>query len=75
MAYVAEVDVDLTLVNALLTLLSPVIQVLYGLTTIDLINIPGGDVLGLKLLADGNVVYLNLLGLEISISLMRNEPE
>ncbi|MCR5664344.1 MAG: CHAP domain-containing protein [Oscillospiraceae bacterium] len=74
-AYLAEIDVDLTLVNALLTLLEPVIQVLYGLTTIDLISIPGGDLLGLKLLADGNLVWLNLFGLEIGVSLMENDPE
>lgn len=74
-AYLAELEVDLSLLNQLLTVLSPLIRVLYGLTTLDALDLSAWDALGIRLLADGDLLWLNLFGLQIGLSLMENDPE
>ncbi len=77
MSYVVDAQVSTPLLNVLLVVVDQLVQVLYldkgqDLGVIDLgdVGIPGlVDLLGLKVLSDGNLVYVNVLGLKISVSL------
>lgn len=81
MQYLVEAGIDSELVRLVLDVVNGLLNILYvedleHLGLIDLDDIPGLDrisnVLGLELLADGNLLYVNLLGLRIGVSLVRD---
>ena len=77
MAYVANAQVDSELLNLLLSIVNQLVKALYvddleNLEAIDTSVIPGLDkLLGLKILSDGDLVYVNLLGLKVSVALSK----
>ena len=74
MAYLVNAESDSVLIEALLRIVQGLLDVLYtgDLQNIDLADINLG-IIEVKLLSDGDVAYVNLLGLQISVSL--GEPD
>lgn len=72
MNYIANVEVSSTLVNVLLLIINTLVKALYldHLENLGVINLDG-NLLGLKILADGDLLYVNLLGLKISVALSK----
>lgn len=83
MSFAVDAQVSSKLVNLLLTIVDQLVRLLYvgkaeDLGAIDLsgLNIPGlGDLLGLGILSDGNLLYVNLLGLKVSVALSKADPD
>lgn len=76
-AYLADVQLDSELVNALLIgVLNPLVKALYldKIQDSDLLNINLG-IIKLQALYDGKLIHLNLLGLDLSIGLSRKSSE
>ena len=76
MHYLIDLQADSPLVNILLIVINYLVKALYvtNLENVGLLelSIPGlPNVLSLKVLSDGDVLYLNLLGLKISASLVK----
>ena len=77
MAYAVDAKVDSKLLNLLLSIVNQLVKALYvddleNLEAIDTSVISGlGDLLGLKILSDGDLVYVNLLGLKVSVALSK----
>ena len=74
MHFLVEAEVSSGLVQILLFIVNELVKALYipQLQRIDLISIgEGSDILGLKLLSDGELLYVNLLGLRIGVSLAK----
>lgn len=75
--YLADVQLDSTLVNDLLTsVLNPLVKALYldKIQDSNLLNINLG-IIKIQALYDGNLVHLNLLGLDISVALSKASTE
>ena len=78
MHYLVDAGVDSALVRLILQILNALLNILYidGLENLDLIDLSQipyvSNILGLKLLSDGDILYLNLLGLRVGVSLIKN---
>ena len=76
-AYIADVDVSSYLTDALIQIVNMLLRILYldQLQDIDLLdlNLPG--LAEVSLLTDGNLLYVNLFGIKIGVSLVKNDPE
>ncbi len=72
MNYLVEAEVDSALVQTVLGIVNGLIRILQvdDLEKLDLLNLDLG-ILGLKLLTDGDLLYVNLLGLRIGVSLVK----
>lgn len=83
MNYVANTQVDSKLVAIVLAIVNALVKLLYldkaQQTGILNISIPGfdklGELLGLKVLSDGDLLYVNLLGLKIGVALSKDDPD
>ena len=84
MNYLVEAEVDSALVQIVLGILNSLLKILqvHRLEEIDLINTDRllsdlgiSNLLGLKLLSDGDLLYVNLLGLRVGVSLVSPDPE
>ena len=76
MHYLIELEASSPLVQLVLKILNALVKLLYvvDLENLGLINLDA-DLLGLKVLSDGDLLYVNLLGLKIGVSLVRStEP-
>lgn len=76
MNYLVEVEASSPLVQLVLKIVNALVKLLYvdKLENLSLINLDS-DLLGLKLLSDGDLLYVNLLGLRIGVSLVKStEP-
>lgn len=76
MAYVANAQVDSELLNLLLFIVNQLVKALYvddleKLDVIDLSGSPIANLLNLKILSDGDLLYVNLLGLKVSVALSK----
>lgn len=80
-AYLVEAEVSSWLLDLVLFIVNALLNVLYipGLEKLDLINLGEWlgieDIFNLKVLADGDAVYVNLFGLKIGVSLSKASPE
>lgn len=85
MSFIVNTQVDSIVVELLLVIVDQLVKALYlddlqNLGVIDLSGfiIPGlGELLGLKILSDGDLLYVNLLGLRIGVALAKadsNDP-
>ena len=78
MAYLVSVEVNGYLAQGVTVIVNTLLEFLYldELENLDLISL-GKDnrLLGLALLSDGDLLYVNLLGLRIGVSLSKNDPE
>ena len=79
MSFIANTEVDSVVVELLLVIVDQLVRALHGdkLQNIDLANfsIPGLDkLLNLKILSDGDLLYVNLLGLRIGVALAKPDP-
>lgn len=79
MSFIANTEVDSVVVELLLVIVDQLVRALHGdkLQNIDLANfsIPGLDkLLNLKILSDGGLLYVNLLGLRIGVALAKPDP-
>ncbi len=78
MAYIADIDVSSGLTAVIVKIVNALVKILYldELSNLDLLSLElPSDLLGLKLLSDGDLLYVNLLGLKIGVSLLKNDPE
>lgn len=78
MAYIADIDASSGLTAVIVQIVNLLVQILYldELSNLDLLNLSlPGDLAGLKLLTDGDVLYVNLGGIKIGVSLLKNDPE
>lgn len=84
MNYLVEAEVDSALVQIVLGLVNNLLHILqvHRLEDLDLINTDSWlsqseitNLLGLKLLSDGDLLYVNLLGLRVGVSLVHPNPE
>lgn len=81
-SFIVETQLDSVVVELLLVIVDQLVKALYvadleNLGVIDLSGfvIPGlGDLLGLKILSDGDLLYVNLLGLRIGVALAKGDP-
>lgn len=76
MHYLIELEASSPLVQIVLKVVNALVKALYvdELERANLINLDS-DLLGLKLLSDGDLLYVNLLGLKIGVSLVQSgEP-
>lgn len=74
MHYLVEAEVSSGLVQIVLFIVNELVKALYvpQLERVNLINIgSGSNLLGLKLLSEGDLLYVNLLGLRIGVSLAK----
>lgn len=79
MSFIVDTEVDSIVVELLLVIVDQLVKALYlddlqNLGVIDLSGfiIPGlGDLLGLKILSDGDLLYVNLLGLRVGVALAK----
>lgn len=76
MAYAVDAKVDSKLLNLLLSIVNQLVKALYvddleKLDVIDLSGSPIANLLNLKILSDGDLVYVNLLGLKVSVALSK----
>ena len=74
--YLGNIDLDSTLVNALLTILNQLVKALYldKLQAADLLNINLG-IIQIKAAYEGDLLSVNLLGLKISVGLSKASTE
>ena len=75
-AFLVSVNATSGLTEELIGLVNLLLRILYvnGLENLNLINLPG-EYAGLRLLADGDLLYVNLLGLRVGVSLSKNDPD
>ncbi|MBQ9057856.1 MAG: Cna B-type domain-containing protein [Atopobiaceae bacterium] len=75
-SYVGDVEVSSGLTSVVVSIVNLLVRALY-LDKAEQLNLINADsrFLGLKLLADGDLLYVNLLGLKIGVSLVKNDPE
>ncbi|MBQ7460526.1 MAG: hypothetical protein IJS72_04070 [Oscillospiraceae bacterium] len=76
MSFIADVDVSSDLSGSIIQIVNLLIKALYldKASQLNLLNLDGG-ILGLKVMSDGDLLYVNLLGLRIAVSLVKNDPE
>lgn len=80
-AHLVETEVNTWLLDLVLSIVNALLKVLYvpGLENLGVINLGkwfGIDkIFDLKVLADGDAVYVNLFGLKIGVSLSKKSPE
>lgn len=80
-AYLADADASSPLLDLVLFIVNALLKVLYipGLENLGLINLGDwfgiGKIFDLKVLADGDAVYVNLFGLKIGVSLSKASSE
>lgn len=76
MNYLVDVDVDSKLTAVVVKIVNVLVKALYldHAEALDLINYDS-DLAGLKLMADGDLLYVNLFGMKISAALSKNDPE
>ena len=82
MSFIVNTQVDSVVVELLLVIVDQLVKALYlddlqNLGVIDLggLDIPGlGELLNLKILSDGDLLYVNLLGLRIGVALAKADP-
>ncbi|HZW97218.1 MAG TPA: peptidase M26, partial [Bacillota bacterium] len=74
--YLGNIDLDSTLVNALLTILNQLVKALYldELQAVNLLNIDLG-IIQIKAAYEGDLLSVNLLGLKISVGLSKASTE
>nr|WP_288742565.1 Cna B-type domain-containing protein [uncultured Mediterraneibacter sp.] len=74
--YLGNIDLDSTLVNALLTILNQLVRALYldKLQAANLLNIDLG-IIKIKVAYEGDLLSVNLLGLKISVGLSKASTE
>lgn len=74
--YLADIKLDSTLVNVVLKLLNELIKALYldKLQNLDVLKINLG-IIKVDALYDGNLLHVNLLGLDISVGLSKKSAE
>ena len=74
--YLADIKLDSTLVNVVLKLLNELIKALYldRLQNLDVLKIDLG-IIKVDALYDGNLLHVNLLGLDISVGLSKKSAE
>lgn len=80
MAYLASVEVNGKITDLVVILVNGLLEILQAetLENMDLVNIGNkysNSLLGLKLFADGDLLYVNLLGLKVGVSLSKEDPE
>ncbi|SHJ28750.1 Cna B-type domain-containing protein [Hespellia stercorisuis] len=77
MNYVANVEVSSTLLNVILKVVNALVKLLYLDKAEDwgVIDLGIGNLLGLKVLSDGQLLYVNLLGLKIGVALSKADTE
>ena len=75
-AYLADVKLDSTLVNALFNIVNNLVKALYldKIQDADLLKINLG-IIKVEALYDGNLIHVNLLGLDISVGLSKASTE
>ena len=75
-AYLADVKLDSTVVKAVVTILNRLVKALYldKIEESDLLNINLGSI-KVQALYDGNLLHVNLLGLDISVALVKQSAE
>ena len=75
-AYLADVKLDSTVVKAVVTILNQLVKALYldKIQESDLLNINLG-IIKVQALYDGNLLHVNLLGLDISVALVKQSAE
>lgn len=75
--YLADLQVDSTLVNAILKVLNVLIKALYldKLQEVQLININLPGIVTIQALYDGNLLHVNLIGLDIAVGLSKKTDE
>ncbi|RHU54390.1 Cna B-type domain-containing protein [Blautia sp. TF10-30] len=75
-AYLADVKLDSTVVDALLVVLDQLVRALYldKIQDSDLLHINLG-IVKVDALYDGNLIHVNLLGLDISVGLSKKSPD
>ena len=82
MSFIVNTEVDSIVVELLLVIVDQLVKALYiaGLENLGVIDLSGfvvpglGDLLGLKILSDGDLLYVNLLGLRIGVALAKVDP-
>ena len=74
--YLVDLDVNSELTGVIVRIVNALVKALYldEAQRADFIN-ADSDLAGLKVLADGDLLYVNLLGLKIGASLCKNDPE
>ena len=82
MNYVGNIEVSSSLVKLLLAIVNALLKILYmddlehlDLLKVDLPAIEGYEWLNLHLLTDGDLLYVNLLGLRVGVALVKANPE
>ena len=80
MAYLASIEVNGKITKLVVDIVNGLLKILQAgnLENLDLVKIGSdnsGSLLGLKLLADGDLLYVNLLGLKIGVSLDKPDPD
>lgn len=75
-AYLADVKLDSTVVKAVVTILNQLVKALYldKIQESDLLNINLG-IIKVQALCEGNLLHVNLLGLDISVALVKQSAE
>ena len=75
-AYLTDVKLDSTVVKAVVTILNRLVKALYldKIQESDLLNINLGSI-KVQALYDGNLLHVNLLGLDISVALAKQSAE
>ena len=75
-AYLADVKLDSTVVKAVVTILNQLVKALYldKIQESDLLNINLG-IIKVQALYEGNLLHVNLLGLDISVALVKQSAE
>lgn len=75
-AYILDTEVSSALTEILVKIVNALIRALYldHLENVNLVDLDA-SLVGLKLLSDGDLLYVNLLGLKIGVSLSKNDPE
>ena len=76
MNYLLDVNIDSKLTGVVVGVVNALVRALYlkEAQQADVINLDG-EYAGLKLMADGDLLYVNLLGLKIGASLCKNDSE
>lgn len=82
MSFIVDTQVDSIVVELLLVIVDQLVKALYvddleNLGVIDLggLSVPGlGELLNLKILSDGDLLYVNLLGLRVGVALAKGDP-
>ena len=76
MNYLVDVDIDSRLTGVVVGVVNALVRALYlkEAQQADVVNLDG-EYAGLKLMADGDLLYVNLLGLKIGASLCKNDSE